>query len=48
MPKKPKQQPRWHVSLLKHTPPKPIGEVAAPDAETAIAKAAEMFRVHAH
>jgi hypothetical protein len=32
-------------SLLKHTPPKPIGEVEAPDAEMAISRAAEMFRV---
>jgi hypothetical protein len=31
--------------MLKHTPPKPIGEVEAPDAETAINEAAEMFRV---
>jgi 1,2-phenylacetyl-CoA epoxidase PaaB subunit len=45
MAKKSKELPRWRVSLLKHPPVKVIGEVEAPDAETAIAKAAEMYRV---
>jgi hypothetical protein len=37
--------PRWRISLIKATPAAVIGYVEAPDAETAIAKAIEEFKI---
>jgi hypothetical protein len=36
---------RWRISLIKATPARLIGHVTAPDAETAIAKAIEEFKI---
>jgi hypothetical protein len=35
----------WRISLIKATPARLIGHVEAPDAETAIAKAIEAFKI---
>jgi hypothetical protein len=37
--------PQWRISLIKATPARLIGHVEAPDAETAIAKAIEEFKI---
>jgi hypothetical protein len=37
--------PSWRISLIKATPAKVIGHVEAPDAESAIAKAIEEFKI---
>jgi hypothetical protein len=36
---------RWRISLIKATPASLIGYVEAPDAESAIAKAIEEFKI---
>jgi hypothetical protein len=36
---------RWRFSLIKATPARLIGYVEAPDAETAVAKAIEAFKI---
>jgi hypothetical protein len=37
--------PNWRISLIKATPAKVIGYVEAPDAESAIKKAIEEFKI---
>ena len=41
----PKKLATWSISRLKGTPAVFVGEVEAPDAETAIAKAIEEFHI---
>jgi hypothetical protein len=36
---------RWRISLIKATPARLIGQFEAPDAETAIEKAIEEFKI---
>jgi hypothetical protein len=36
---------RWRISLIKATPARLIGHVEAPDAESAIKKAIEEFKI---
>jgi hypothetical protein len=36
---------RWRISLIKATPARLIGYVTAPDAESAIAKAIDEFKI---
>jgi hypothetical protein len=39
--------PSWRISLIKATPAAIVGYVEAPDAESAIAKAIEEFKITA-
>jgi len=40
-----KKEYRWNIFLLRATPTAPIGSVEAPDAESAIKKAIEVFEI---